>query len=193
VKSIILALLLTLTTSFALADTELKIGSAAPDFELVDTAGAKHKLSSYLGKVVVLEWTNPGCPFVKRHYKKGTMKDLASTFSGQGVVWLTINSTHYLKEEELKKWSQESKLAYPVLNDADGKVGRAYGAKTTPHMFIVNKDGKVAYSGAIDSDPYGDESDARNYVNTALKEILSDKPVTVTETTPYGCSVKYKS
>jgi len=192
-KGIILALFLTLTTSFALADTELKIGTAAPDFELVDTAGAKHKLSSYLGKIVVLEWTNPGCPFVKRHYRKGTMKDLASTFSAQGVVWLTINSTHYLKDEELKQWSEESKLSYPVLNDADGKVGRAYGAKTTPHMFIVNKDGKVAYSGAIDSDPYGDESDARNYVNTALKEILSDKPVTVTETTPYGCSVKYKS
>jgi peroxiredoxin len=167
------------------------VGSIAPAFELKDQNGAVHKLADYAGKVVVLEWTNPQCPFVKRHYNKGTMKDLAAKYKDQGVVWLAISSTYSLIAKDLKVWADERGLAYPILDDQAGDVGRAYGAKTTPHMFIINKEGKLAYRGAIDNDPYGDESQPKSFIDEALRDILAGKELLVAETTPYGCSVKY--
>ena len=168
------------------------VGDAAPDFTLKDESGTEHSLSAFAGKYVVLEWTNPDCPFVKRHARQETMKGLWNDFSEGGVVWLAINSTHYMKPEQNQKWREDQKLPYHILNDAEGTVGRAYGAKTTPHMFVIDKEGKIIYTGAIDDDRGGSKgTDAQNYVRQALSESMAGKPVTLSETKPYGCSVKY--
>lgn len=177
-----------------------KIGSAAPDFDLVDTDGKHHKLSDYTskGKIVVIEWFNSGCPFVVRHHEKATtMKDAAKKYEGKNVVWLAVNSSaagkegHGLDTDARKNW----KIAYPVLNDEAGKVGHLYGAKTTPHMFIVDSKGMLVYAGAIDNDPKGDMAMDKkvNYVSQALDEVIAGKPVSQAETKAYGCSVKYGS
>lgn len=175
-----------------------KIGEQAPDFALKDTDGKEHKLSDYKGKIVVLEWFNPGCPFIKLHHEKqSTFADLYKDYHGKDVVILAINSTNadhadYGKDAQAKK---DWKIEYPILSDANGKVGHAYGAKTTPHVFVIDKDGKLAYSGAIDNDArmqkQGD--DKVNYVRNALDELLAGKAVSKAETRPYGCSVKYGS
>lgn len=174
-----------------------KVGSKAPDFTLTDASGQEQSLSSYTGKgqVVVLEWFNAGCPFVVRHHEKyDTMADLAAKYKGK-VTWLAINSSASGKEgfgmdqEAMKKWS----IAYPILIDADGGVGHMYGAKTTPHMFIIDAKGTLVYAGAIDNDPGDKKSPTEkvNYVAKALDEVLAGKPVTESETKSYGCSVKY--
>lgn len=172
------------------------VGAAAPDFSLKAADGKAHSLASYKGKVVVLEWVNPNCPFVKRHAKDKTM----STTSGKyrDVVWLGINSTgakhqDYLAADAIAKWASDNGIAYPILEDADGKVGQAYGAKTTPHMFIIGADGKVVYAGAIDDDPSGkNPADKRlNYVDQALGSVTKGAAIATASTTPYGCSVKY--
>lgn len=183
----------------------LKIGAKAPDFTLKDTQGKEHKLSDYTkeGKIVVLEWFNPGCPFIKSHHgKQHTMAHLYKEFKDKNVVFMAINSTNpdhpdYGKDAEAKK---QWKIEYPILSDADGKVGHAYGAKTTPHMFVINKDGKLAYTGAMDNDPRNRKTeDAKkpenrkiNYVRAALDELVAGKKVTKSTTRPYGCGVKYK-
>ncbi|AXA36513.1 MAG: thioredoxin family protein [Candidatus Sumerlaea chitinivorans] len=169
-----------------------QIGSAAPDFELKDSSGKVHRLSDYKGKIVVLEWINPTCPFVKRHYKANTMKSLAEKYAKDGVVWLAIDSSHFVTAEDAQKWIEQNKLSYPILIDADGKVGNLYGAKTTPHMFIVNKDGTLAYRGAIDDDPRGEKEKPLNYVDAALAKLVAGQAPETVETKPYGCSVKYK-
>jgi peroxiredoxin len=169
------------------------VGAAAPDFTLMDTAGEKVNLSDFEGKVVVLEWLNPDCPYVKRHYKAGTMKRLATTYGDKGVVWLTVNSTHYMDADANAKFKAANDLPYTILVDQDGTVGHLYGAKTTPHMYIIDGSGKLVYMGAIDDDPSGGKGDgATNYVAAALDELLAGKAVTTAETKPYGCSVKYK-
>lgn len=188
----ILALCFSASVAVA-AVPEATVGTKAPEFSLVDQNGATHTLSQYAGKIVVLEWTNPECPFVKRHYKAGTMKKLEATYKSKGVIWLAVNSTHFVGPEKLKAWSTEQEISYPLLNDQDGTVGKAYGAKTTPHMFVVDKEGKLAYDGAIDTDLYGDESDSKNFVALALDNLIAGAPVSISSTTPYGCSVKYKS
>ena len=168
------------------------IGTAAPTFTLQDQDGKPVTLGDYAGKVVVLEWTNPECPFVKRHYQAKTMVTLAKQYKPQDVVWLAINSTHDNTNAADKAWQTKQDLPYPVLNDAAGTVGHAYGAKTTPHLFIVGRDGKLAYAGGIDNDPQGDKgADKVNYVSKALDEILADKAVSTPETKSYGCSVHY--
>jgi peroxiredoxin len=169
------------------------VGTKAPDFTLTDATGKVHSLKDYAGKIVVLEWTNPGCPFVVEHYKpeKMTMTRLAEKVTGQGVVWLAINTTFSNKPADTQTWSKEKGITYPTLLDPTGEVGRAYGAKTTPHMFVIGKDGKVAYAGAIDDNPRGEVATPNNYVDAAVSALLAGKPVEVSSTKSYGCSVKY--
>jgi peroxiredoxin len=171
-----------------------RIGSAAPAFTLTDQTGKQHRLADYRGKVVVLEWINPNCPFSRRHAEEGTMTRLAK--SNPEVVWLAINSTagdhkDFLSPERHTAFNAEHQIAYPVLYDSDGKVGHSYGAKTTPHMIVIDETGKVVYDGAIDDDPYG-RSDARtNYVQAALQAHGAGRAADPAATKPYGCTVKY--
>jgi len=177
----------------ATAGNGVSVGDTAPGFTLADTAGNKVSLSDYSGKVVVLEWLNPDCPFVKRHYKAGTMKNLATKYGGKDVVWLTINSTNYMDAEANAKFKAANDLPYTILIDQSGDVGHLYGAKTTPHMYIIDGDGELVYIGAIDDDPRGTKDlPATNYVAVALDQVLAGNAVTTAETKPYGCSVKYK-
>jgi peroxiredoxin len=169
-----------------------RIGDPAPEFVLPDQNGVNVDLASFANKVVVLEWTNPDCPFVQWHYQHHTMFNLAAQYQVKGVVWLSINSSHDDTNDFNKKWVADQGLFYPVLNDASGAVGHAYGATNTPGMFIIGKNGKLLYRGAIDDDPsQSDRTDKINYVAQALTEVLANKPVTVPETKQYGCSVKY--
>jgi peroxiredoxin len=171
----------------AQAAAAAKVGQPAPDFELKDLAGNVHKLSDLKDKIVVLEWWNQDCP-VCRAAMPG-MKDLSKQLAEKGVVWLAIDSTNYQTVENNKKYAEKEGIPYAILMDTDGTVGRAYGAKTTPHMFVVNK-GTLAYAGAIDNGSASKKGD-RSYVAEAVEEILAGKPVTLSETKPYGCSVKY--
>ena len=171
----------------------VRVGDPAPAFTLTDTAGDEVSLSDYSGKVVVLEWLNPDCPFVQRHYKAGTMKNLAAKYGAQGVVWLTINSTKYMDAAANAKFRAANDLPYPVLVDQSGEVGHLYGAMTTPHMYVIDGGGRLVYIGAIDDDPRGNKGGpATNYVSAALDEVLAGTAVSTAETKPYGCSVKYK-
>lgn len=169
------------------------IGAKAPDFTLQDQNGKTVSLHDFAGKIVVLEWTNPECPFVQRHYQAKTMQTLASEFQPKNVVWLAINSSNFATNDSNLQWAVQQNIAYPVLNDSTGATGHAYHATNTPEMYIIGTDGTLLYQGAIDNDPEGDKSaDKVNYVKTALDEILSGKPVATPETKPYGCNVKYK-
>jgi peroxiredoxin len=168
------------------------IGQPAPSFSLQDQDGKTVTLADQAGKIVVLEWVNPNCPFVQRHYKAKTFQTLVDEYGGKGVVYLAINTTHDATNAFNKEWITKNGLSYPILNDADGVVGHAYGAKTTPEMYIIGRDGKLLYMGGIDNDKDGDKGAAKvNYVAKALDEILAGKPVSVTQTESYGCSVKY--
>ncbi|AMM26773.1 alkyl hydroperoxide reductase [Variovorax sp. PAMC 28711] len=178
------------------------VGQRAPDFVAVDTRGQPHKLSDFAGKFVVLEWTNPGCPFVKKHYGSGNMPATQKAATGQGVVWLAINSTEraasdYLKPAALDGWMKEHDAApTAMLMDEDGVIGQAYGARTTPHIFIIDPKGTLVYAGGIDSIASARPADipaATNYVKQALGEALGGKPISAATTKPYGCSVKYKT
>ena len=177
----------------AMAGDGVAVGDKAPNFTLTDTAGNKVSLGDFEGEVVVLEWLNPDCPFVQRHYKAGTMKNLATKYGSEGVVWLTINSTNYMDQAANAKFKAANDLPYTFLVDQSGEVGHPYGARTTPHMYIIDGNGKLVYIGAIDDDPRGNRGEpAVNYVAVALDEVLAGKAVTTAETKPYGCSVKYK-
>ena len=164
----------------------------APDFELTDQNGAPHKLSDYRGKVVVLEWTNPQCPFVQRHYSDGntTMIDLQKEF-GDDVVWMAVDSSHFVTAESASAWAEKKGIGYPILLDASGEVGQTYGAKTTPHMFVIGADGALLYDGAIDDDAPGKSDAPTNFVAAAVESALAGEPVETAKTKPYGCSVKY--
>jgi peroxiredoxin len=188
---------LALVAAGAIASTP---GAPAPDFSVTDTAGKAVKLSDYKGKFVVLEWTNPECPFVQKHYNSKNMQDLQKEWGAKDVVWLAINSTNQSSSEfktaaQMDAWLKTQGAApKSALIDASSATGRAYAAKTTPHMFVVDPTGKVLYNGAIDDKRSANPADARtakNYVRAALTEATGGKPVTVASTTPYGCSVKY--
>ncbi len=173
-----------------------KVGEKAPGFTLTDTDGKTHNLSDFEGKVVVLEWFNPECPFVvKHHAKNSTMADLSNEFVGDEVVWVAINSGAPGKQgsglELNKKMKSEWKISYPILLDESGQVGKMYGAKTSPHMYIIDKDGTLKYQGAIDNNPSATTLGDVNFVEQALNEVLAGETVTTAETKPYGCSVKY--
>ena len=178
------------------------VGQKAPDFTLTDTAGKTVRLSDFKGKHVVLEWNNPGCPFVRKHYDSANMQVLQKESAGKGVVWLAINSTEtghpdYLAPPKLGQWMVAQKAAASAtLMDETGSVGKSYGARTTPHMYLVAPDGALLYAGGIDSIPSVRTEDiktATNYVRQGLNEALAGKPVSQATTRPYGCSVKYKS
>ncbi|WP_262408670.1 redoxin family protein [Sphingomonas sp. JC676] len=181
---------------------EPEIASAVPNFRAMDMHGKVVDLSQYRGKTVVLEWNNPGCPFVQKHYNSGNMQKTQAAAAAQGVVWLTVNSgapgkQGYMTGAEAQKFvaGQKAKPATYVL-DPKGLIGKVYGAKTTPHMYIIDASGRLVYKGGIDDRATADTADiakARNHVLAALGEIKAGKPVSVTETRPYGCSVKYAS
>lgn len=175
-------------------------GESAPDFTLTSAHGESHSLSDYEGKTVVLEWVNPYCPFVQKFYESGAMQRFQKKAESMGVVWLAINSTNpdssnYLTPEESREWIDEHEVAAPWLMDPEGEVGQEYGARTTPHMYIINPEGKLVYQGGIDSirsaNP-DDISKATNYVMTNLKAMQEGKELVDTQTRPYGCSVKYR-
>lgn len=177
------------------------VGQAAPDFTLMDTAGQPVKLSQFKGKPVVMEWNNPGCPFVRKHYQ-GNMQALQKEVAAQGGVWLAINSTRddsadYLAPAQLGRWMAEQKASpTATLMDEDGKVGQAYAARVTPHMYIVSAQGVLVYAGGIDSIASARVEDipkATNYVRQAMAEIKAGKPVSVANSRAYGCSVKYQA
>ena len=178
------------------------VGQPAPDFTLTDTTGKAVRLSDFKGKHVVLEWTNPGCPFVRKHYDSANMQTLQKESVGKGVVWLAVNSTEnasgdYLAPQQLARWMTGQKAApSATLMDEEGTAGKAYGARTTPHMYVVNPQGTLIYAGGIDSIPSARQDDiktATNYVRQGLAEALADKPLSAPSTRPYGCSIKYKS
>lgn len=175
-------------------------GQPAPDFTLPATDGKPVKLSDSKGKWVVLEWVNPGCPYVQKHYDSRNMQGLQKEYGGKDVVWLSVNSTKpshadYLKPEAMAAWMKEKGGApRAVLMDEQGKTGRAYDARTTPHMYVIDPAGKLVYAGAIDdkrSTNPADVKTAKNYVRAALSEAMAGKPVTTASTTAYGCTVKY--
>ena len=199
---ITLAVLTPMIATAAFALEPPAVGSAAPGFSLPDAKGQTHSLSQYKGKYVVLEWFNPECPFVKKHYGSGNMQKLQDQYTSKGVVWLTIDSnapgtegniTPVQAQKISASWKTHETA---LLLDPEGKVGRAYGAKNTPNMVIINPDGKIAYEGAIDSKASPNPADipsSTNYVKAALDESLAGKSVSTPQTKPYGCSVKYKS
>jgi peroxiredoxin len=178
------------------------VGKPAPDFKLKDLNGKEVSFASFKGKVVVLEWFNPGCPFVKKSHSAGSLVDTAKRHAKNGVVWLAINSSAPGKQgnelamntEAVKTWS----LEHPVLRDESGTVGKAYGATNTPHMFVIDKTGVLVYAGAIDNSPDGEGKSPQggtlvNLVDAALEDLAAGKPVRTPTSKAYGCSVKYAS
>ncbi len=170
-------------------------GKRAPEFEMSSFDGRTIKLSDYKGRIVVLEWVNPECPFSRYHYETlHTMADLATKHRDKKVVWLAVNSTSHTTVEANRDFAKKHKLPYPILDDRSGQVGRKYGARTTPHMFIIDTDGVIAYEGAIDNAPLGKQEAGAgpvNHVDKALTELLAGQKVSMPNTPPYGCTVKY--
>jgi len=201
-KTKLLAALVTFAASTALfAADSPAVGTNAPDFSLTDSKGKTQSVSQYKGKYVVLEWFNPECPFVKKHYGSGNMQKLQEEFTGKGVVWLSVDSSapgkegHLTAEQANAKMSDWKTKQTALVLDPDGKAGQSYGAKNTPHMFVINPEGKIVYEGAIDSKATANPADitsATNYVKVALDESLGGKAVSNANTKPYGCAVKYK-
>ena len=196
----LVATTLALAATAALANAT--VGQPAPAFTATDAAGKSVSLADFKGKHVVLEWVNPGCPYVVKHYSSGNMQGTQREATAKGVVWLSVNSTatdsrDYRAPADMAGWMQQQKAAATAtLMDADGKVGRAYGARTTPHMYVIDPAGKLVYAGAIDNKPSSNPADtatATNHVKVALAELLAGKPVSTPVTRRYGCSVKYSS
>jgi hypothetical protein len=182
------------------AGAAVSVGQAAPDFSLVGIDGQTHRLSEYRGRTVVLEWTNPLCPIVGKHYGSGNMPALQKEALSQGIVWLSINSGYPgsygdYDPAQVREWLKSHGAApTEYLRDRDGKVGHLYGAKTTPDMYVISADGTLVYQGAIDSIPTPDPGDiarATNYVRAALASLKAGRPVEAATTLPYGCAVKY--
>jgi peroxiredoxin len=179
-----------------------QLGQPAPAFKAMDAAGHQRSLSEFAGKTVVLEWTNSGCPYVGKHYDSGTMQALQKKETAEGVVWLTVSSSApdmqgFFTAPKAKAWAaKEHWSGTAILLDGAGKIGRAYEAKNTPHMFVIDKAGKVAYMGGIDDRPYSDPESlkgAKPYVAMALADLKAGRPVAIPVSQPYGCSVKYNS
>src|SRR5438067_7413323 len=200
-KSLIIVLLSLVTIALYGAESPA-VGSAAPEFSVPDANGKTHSLSEYKGKYVVLEWFNPECPFVKKHYGSDNMQKLQQEYTGKGVVWLTIDSNapgtegNLTAEQAQKVMNSWKTHQTALLLDPESKVARSYGAKNTPNMVVINPDGKIVYEGAIDSKATPNPADipsSTNHVKAARDESLAGKPVSNAQTKPYGCSVKYKS
>lgn len=200
IAGVILGILFAAGIGVRLCDAAAVAGEPAPAFQLPDAGGKTRSLEEFKGKFVVMEWLNPDCPFVRKHYDSGNMQRLQETYTGKGVTWLSINSSApgkqgHLTPETAKAFvAERGAVSTAILLDPDGTVGRAYGAKTTPHMFIINPQGVLIYAGAIDDTPSPDPADvegARNYVAAALDAALAGEPVATPQSKPYGCSVKY--
>ncbi len=198
-KSFLAATLLGLASAAAFAAT---VGQPAPAFSVTDASGKTVSLADFKGQHVVLEWVNPGCPFVQKHYNSQNMQGTQKDAAAKGVVWLAVNSTardaeDYKAPPEMAAWMKVHKAAASAtLMDSEGKVGRAYGARTTPHMYIVDPKGTLVYAGGIDDRPSANPADipgAKNYVKAALSESLAGKAISQASTRPYGCSIKYAS
>ena len=195
-RTLMLLFLVALATPALAAD----VGQPAPEFSLQDLDGKVHKLSDLKGKVVVLEWFNPGCPYVVAAHTKGSLVDAGARASKEGVVWLAINSGAPGKQghgvETNRAAARSWSMSYPILIDESGAVGKAYGATNTPHMFVVGKDGKLAYKGAIDNSPDGERGAPQGgtlveYVSAAIADLAAGRPVRSPQTKAYGCGVKY--
>jgi peroxiredoxin len=185
----------------AMAMGAAEVGKPAPDFSATDIEGKTHKLSDYKGKIVVLESYNLDCPFCHNHFKSGAMQELQAELAGKGVVWLLVNSTGsknpgYRDPQKAKKeWAAQKMKATAWIDDHSGEVGKKFGMRTTPHMFVIDKEGTLVYQGAIDDRPAseGDPRKARNYVREAVGKLMAGEKVAVSQTKPYGCGVKYGS
>lgn len=180
--------------AFAFSQAAVEVGKPAPDFALVDINGKTRQLSDYRGRVVVLEWVNPGCPIVQAHYKARNMQGTQQMAAGQGAVWLQIHTAapRSQADKEAAAWLEKMESRTTAwLKDTTGKVGRMYGAQTTPHMFIINADGNLVYQGAIDSGDSRNIPQATNYVKAALASLKAGQPIEKASTKAYGCAVKY--
>jgi peroxiredoxin len=195
-RTLMLLSLVALATPALAAD----VGQPAPEFSLQDLDGKVHRLSDLKGKVVVLEWFNPGCPYVVAAHTKGSLVDAGARASKEGVVWLAINSGAPGKQghgvETNRAAARSWSMSYPILIDESGAVGKAYGATNTPHMFVVGKDGKLVYKGAIDNSPDGERGAPQGgtlveYVSAAIADLAAGRPVRSPQTKAYGCGVKY--
>lgn len=186
--------------SLAAAGAAVELGKPAPDFAFTDLQGKSHQLADYRGRTVVLEWINPECPFVQKHYGSGNLPATQKAALAQGVVWISINSAHPGAQGDFdpahaSAWLEQMQ-ARPTayFRDQDGRVGRLYAAKTTPHLFVITAQGTLVYEGAIDSIRSADQADiarATNYVKEALAAVAAGRPVAPPASQPYGCSVKY--
>lgn len=201
IKTLFLGALAAFTLTAAMpAQAAVEIGKPAPAFTGTDSNGKTHSLSNYKGKTVVLEWTNAQCPFVVKHYDSGNMQKLQETYTAKDVVWLTINSGaegkqgHVTAEQANALIAEKGNKASAYILDTTGEIGKAYDAKTTPHMFVIDKEGTLVYQGAIDDNDSSNKEDAataKNYVAAALDATLEGKAVETAQTKPYGCGVKY--
>jgi hypothetical protein len=201
----LMACVATVATTFFIAAPAYSaavVGQKAPEFTAKDATGKTVNLADFKGKTVVLEWVNPGCPYVRKHYGAGNMQSTQKDAADKGVVWLAINSTDtqhpdYLAPAALQGWMTEQKAAAThTVMDESGKIGQQYAARTTPHMYIINAQGNLIYAGGIDSIASANPADiktATNYVKQSLGEVAAGKPISSANTKPYGCSVKYKS
>ncbi len=187
--------------SFAASSQAVTVGESAPDFKVRDVEGEEVTLSGQKEKIVVLEWTNHKCPFVRKQYDSNSMQAMQKKYTEAGVVWISVNSSgegregHFISDDDAIK-SIEEHQASPThyIRDVNGDIGKSFRATTTPHMFILDKDGKIVYAGSVDSIPSANKDDvakAENYVAVALDELLAGKEVSKQNTAPYGCSVKY--
>ncbi|MGE0631843.1 MAG: thioredoxin family protein [Pseudobdellovibrionaceae bacterium] len=201
-KAIIISIAMALGFAPAAVLANAEPGKAAPDFTVTDTSGKTHKLADYKGKWLVLEWFNKDCPYVKKHYGSGNMQKIQKSYTDKGVVWLSVNSSAKGKEGYQdamaadKTRTENKSAANALLLDTEGTMGKAYGAKTTPHMFVINPEGKIAYAGAIDDNDSADPkviNKSKNYVSMALDASLATPPQKILTATsrPYGCGVKY--
>jgi peroxiredoxin len=199
-KSSILAPLFFALSVCSGAVVALGVGQPAPAFAASDASGKRVSLADYRGRTVVLEWVNPECPYVRKHYDSGNMQATQKAATSLGVVWLSVNSTHaghvdYKPPSEMVAWTQRQGAApSATLMDAEGRIGRAYGARTTPHMYVIDAKGTLVYAGGIDDRPSANPADvkgAKNLVSAALADVLAGRPIAQAVTRPYGCSVKY--
>lgn len=175
-------------------EAKAEIGKPAPDFTLPDTDGEKVTLSSFRGRIVILQWINPGCPFCKRVLTTGVARKMLAEVRSlaEDAVFLPVSTTPQMTPEKIVAYLKGNEIPAKGLMDDEGRVGRLYGARTTPHLFVIDKEGVLRYQGAIDNDPAGKKQEAENYVVKAVKALVAGQPVSPETTKPYGCSVKYK-
>lgn len=197
IKLLLCAALLVAMCAAPLARAAVESGKPAPDFTVTDLTGKALRLSDYRGKVVVLEWLNPGCPYVLRHYRSGNLPETQTMAAADGVIWLQVNSSAMgdLDAAKSAEWQKkQGVIATAYIRDESGKLGRLYGAETTPHLYVISKDGTLVYQGAIDDQPNASlamTTSAHNYVKAALAALKAGQPVAKATTQAYGCGVKY--